>query len=119
MSERSAQAPTQAYYSYTHTLLGVVEEHVPGPNGPPVKVQENTVLLSDCGLTGTALRVSLSGLGVNKCSVCVHSIYDDVVRLSSPPLAEVQFVGCVISALFSVGRKMESRRRQLLLHQSA
>ena len=56
MSELWAQALTQAYHSYTHTLLGVVDEHVPGPNGPPVKVQENTALLGDCGLTGTPLR---------------------------------------------------------------
>ena len=32
-----AQAPTRDYHSYTHTLLGVVEEHVVGPNDPPVK----------------------------------------------------------------------------------
>ena len=48
----------------------------------------------------------------------MHSVCDDVVRLSSPLLAEVQFVDCVISALFSVGRKIRSHRRQLLLHQS-
>ena len=118
MSKLWAQALTQAYHSYTHTLLGVVEEHVRGLNGPPVKVQENTALLSDCGLTGTPLRVSLSGLGGKECSVRVHSVCDDVVGVFSPPLAEVQFVDCVISALFSVGRKMQSRRKQLLLHQS-
>ena len=49
-----AQAPTQDYQSYTHTLLGVVEEHVVGPSDPPVKSQENTALLSNCGLTGDA-----------------------------------------------------------------
>ena len=32
-----AQGPTQDYHSYTHTLLGVVEEHVVRPNDPPVK----------------------------------------------------------------------------------
>ena len=32
-----AQAPTQDYHSYTHTLLGVVEVQVVGPNDPPVK----------------------------------------------------------------------------------
>ena len=119
MSERCAQAPIQAYHSYTHTLRGVVEEHVSGPSGPPVKGQENTALLSDCGLIGTSPNVSLSGIGGRECSVCVHSVYDDVVGLSSPLLAEVQVVDCVISALFSVGRKKESRQRQLLLHQSA
>ena len=51
---RQAQAPTQDYHSYTHTLLGVVEEHVVGPNDPPVKEQENTALLSNYGLTGDA-----------------------------------------------------------------
>ena len=49
-----AQAPTQDYHSYTHTLLGVVEEHVVGPSDPPVRRQENTALLSNCGLTGDA-----------------------------------------------------------------
>ena len=91
MSELWAHALTQAYHSYTHTLLHVVEEHVQGPNGPPVKVQENTALLSDCGLTGTPLRVSLSGLGEKECSLCVHSVYDEQVALPSPLTAEVQF----------------------------
>ena len=91
MSELWAQALTRAYHSYTHTLLGVVEEHVPGPHGPPVKVQENTALLSDCGLTGTPLRVSLSGIGGKECSVCVHRVYDEQVGLLSPLTAEVQF----------------------------
>ena len=94
MSELWAQALTQAYHSYTHTLLGVVEEHVPGPIGPPVKVQGNTALLSDCGLRGTPLRVFLSGLGGRKCSVCVHSVYDEQVGLPSPLTAEVQFFCC-------------------------
>ena len=48
----------------------------------------------------------------------MHSVYDDEVGLSSPLLAEVQFVDCVICALFSVGRKIQTRRKQLLLHQS-
>ena len=37
----------------------------------------------------------------------MHSVYDDVVGLSSPLLAEVQFVDCVISALFGLGRKLK------------
>ena len=82
------------------------------------RYKRTQLLLSDCGLIGTPLRVCLSGLGGKKCSVCVQSMYDDVVELSSPLLAGVQFVDCVISALFSVSRKIESRRRQLLLHQS-
>ena len=104
MNERCAQALTQAYHAYTHTLLGVVEEHVSGPSGPPVKVQENTALLSDCGLTGTSLHVSLSGFGGKECSICVHSVDDGVVGLSPPLLAEVQFVVCGSSALFSCAR---------------
>ena len=111
------QALTVAYHSYTHTLLGVVEKRVSGPGGPPVKGQENTALLSDCCLTGTPLRASLSGLGGKECSVCVHSVYVEDVGVPSPLLAEVQFVDCVISARFSLGRKIQIRRRQLLLHQ--
>ena len=117
MSELWAQALTLACHSYTHTLPGVVEEHVTGPSGLPVKGQENTVLLRDCGLTGTPLHFFLSGLGGKDCSVCVHSVYVEYVGLPSPLLAEVQFVDCVISARFSVGRKIQSRQRQLLQHQ--
>ena len=62
-------------------------------------VQQNTALLGDCGLTGTPLHASLSGLAGRECSVCVHSVYDEEVGLSSPRLAEVQFVDCVICAL--------------------
>ena len=102
--ERCALALTQAYGSYTHTLLGVVHKEVPGPGGPAVKVQDNTALLSDCGLTGTSLHVSLSGLGGKECSICVHSVNDDEVRLSPPLLAKVQFVVCGSSAMFSLGR---------------
>ena len=116
MSEVWAQALNPAYHSYTHTLLGVVEEHVSGPSGPPVKGQETTALLSDCDQTVTPLRVSLSGLGGKECSVCVHSVYDEQVGLPLPLTAEVPFVDCVISARFSVVRKIQSRRRQLLLH---
>ena len=102
MSELWAQALSQAYHSYTHTLLGVGEEHVSGPSGPPVKGQENTALISDCGLRGTPLRLSLSGPGGKECSVGLHSVYDEQVGLSSPLLAEVQFVDCVIcTASFS------------------
>ena len=99
MSERCAQALTQPYHSYTHTLLGVVHEEVTSPNGPPVKVQENRALLSDWGLTGTSPNVSPPGLRGKECSVCLHNVYDDVVGLSSPLLAEVQFVDYVICAL--------------------
>ena len=33
-----AQAPTQDYHSYTHALLGGVEDKIVGPNDPPVKM---------------------------------------------------------------------------------
>ena len=117
MSKLWAQALTLAYHSYTNTLLGVDEERVTGPSGPPAKGQENKALLSGCGLTGTPLRNLLSGLGGKECSICVHSVYVEDVRLPTPLLAEVQFVDFVISARFSLGRKIQSRQRQLLLHQ--
>ena len=105
MSKLWAQALTYAYHSYAHTLLGVVEEHVSCPNGPPSKERDYTALLSDCGLTGTPLRVSLLRLGGKGCSVCVHSVYDEQVGLSWPLLAEAQFVDGVISvAWLSVAR---------------
>ena len=91
----------QAYHSWTHTLLGVVQEEVSGPSGPPVKVQENTALIGDCGLSGTSLHVFLSGLEGKECSICVHSVNDNEVGLSLPLLAEAQFVVCGFSALFS------------------
>ena len=63
LSEQSAQPLTQAYHSYTHTLLGVVCEECTGLSGPPVGTQEKTVLLSCCGLIGTSQDVSLLGPG--------------------------------------------------------
>ena len=93
-----AQAPTQDYHSYTHALLGVVGEDATSPNGSPVRLQENTELLSICGLTGTPQRVSLLGLGGKECSFSVHSVNVEDVGLRSPLLAEAQFVVCVISA---------------------
>ena len=48
----------------------------------------------------------------------MHSVYVKDVALHSPLTAELQFVDCVISARFSLGRNIRSRRRQLLLHQS-
>ena len=47
----------------------------------------------------------------------MHSVNVEDVGLPSPLLAEVQFVDCVISARFSLGRKIQSRQRQLQLHQ--
>ena len=70
-----------------------------------MKEQENTALLSNCGLTGTPPRVSLSGLGEKECTVCVHSVYVDEVGLQLPLTAELQFVVCVIcAACFSAAR---------------
>ena len=64
-----AQAPTQDYHFYTHALLGGVEGEVTSPSGSAVRLQENTELLSVCGLTGTPQRVSLLGLGEKECSL--------------------------------------------------
>ena len=93
-----AQAPTQDYHSYTHALLGVVEDEVTSPNGSPVGLQENTELLSICGLTGKPQRVFLLRLRGKECSGCVHSVNVEDVGLCLPLLAEPQFVVCVISA---------------------
>ena len=83
-----AQAPTQDYHSYTHALLGGVEDEDKSPSGSPVRVQENTELLSFCGLTGTPQRISLLGLGGKGCSCCVHSVNVEDVGLRLPLLAE-------------------------------
>ena len=47
----------------------------------------------------------------------MHSVDVEDVGLPLPLLAEVQFVDCVISAPFSLGIKIKSRRRRLQLHQ--
>ena len=93
-----AQAATEDYHSYPHSLLGGVEEEVMSPSGSPVRWQENTELLSVCGPTGTPQRVSLLGLRGKECSGCVHSVDVEEDGLRSPLLAESQFVVCVISA---------------------
>ena len=94
-----AQAPTQDYHSYTHALLGGVEVEVESPSGSPVRIQENTELLSVCGLTGTPQRVSLLGLGGKECSWSVHSADVDGVGLLALPQAGAELFVCVISAL--------------------
>ena len=96
--QQLAQAPTQDYHSYRHALLGVVGGGVTSPSGSPVRLQENTELLSVCGLTGTPQRVPLLGLGGKECSFGVHSVNVEDVGLRLPLLAEPQFVVCVISA---------------------
>ena len=95
-----AQAPTQDYHSYTHALLGGVEEEDKSPRGSPARLQENTELLSVCGLTGTPQRVFLLGLGGKECSCSVHSVDVGGVRLCLPLLAELQLVVCVDSAVY-------------------
>ena len=83
-----AQAPTQDYHSYTHALLADVDDGDMSPSCSPVRVQENTELLSFCGLTGTPQRVSLLGLGGKGCSCCVHSVNVEDVGLRLPLLAQ-------------------------------
>ena len=64
-----AQAPTQDYHSYTHTLLGVVEEHVVGPNDPPVKkTREHSAAKQLWPNRGRHNAFPLLGLGGKRCS---------------------------------------------------
>ena len=64
-----AQAPTQDYHSYTHTLLGVVEDHVPGPNDPPVKkTREHSAAKQLWPNRGRHNPFPLLGLGGKRCS---------------------------------------------------
>ena len=85
---QQAEAPTQDYHSYTHALLGGVEDEDKSPSGSPVRVQENTELLSFCGLTGTPQHVSLLGLVGKGCSCCLQSVNVEDVGLRLPLLAE-------------------------------
>ena len=94
------QAPTEDYHSYTHTLLGVVEEHVVGPNDPPVKAtREDSAAKQLWPNKGRHNAFPLLGLGGKRCSCCVHCVDVDEVELPSPLLAEVQSIVCVICAL--------------------
>ena len=95
-----AQAPTQDYHSYTHALLGGVDEGDTSPSGSPGRLQESTELLSFCGLTGTPQRGSLLGLGGKGCSCRVHSVDVEGVGLRLPLLADSQLVVSVISAAY-------------------
>ena len=64
-----AQAPTQDYHSYTHTLLGVVEEHVVGPSDPPVKkTREHSAAKQLWPNRGRHNAFPLLGLGGKRCS---------------------------------------------------
>ena len=95
-----ALAPTQDSHSYTHALLGGDEEEDTSPSGSPVRLQENTELLSVCGLTGTPQCVSVLGLGGKPCSCSLHSMDVEGVGLRLPLLAESQLVVYVISAAY-------------------
>ena len=53
-----------------------------------MRKQENTALLSSCGLRGTPLRVSLLGLGGKGFTSGVHSVNVEDVGLRLPLLAE-------------------------------
>ena len=64
-----AQAPTQDYHYYTHALLGGVERGGASRSGSPVRLPENTELLSVCGLRGTPQRVFMLGLGGKECTL--------------------------------------------------
>ena len=94
-----AQAPTQDYHSYTHALLGGVEDKVVGPNDPPVKKTREHNVLSNCGLTETSPDGSVLGLGGQRRTGGVHSVDVDGVELPLPLLAEAQLTDCGISAL--------------------
>ena len=101
-----AQAPTQDWLSYTHTLLGVVEEHVVGLIDPPVKkTREHSAAKQLWPNRGRHDVFPLLELGGKGCSCCVHSVDVDGVELPSPLLAEVQSIVFVISALVWQGKK--------------
>ena len=55
------------------TLKAEEHEVVSDPSGPPVTWQENTALLSSCGLAGMPQQFSLRELGGKECSVGLHS----------------------------------------------
>ena len=92
-----AQAPTQDYHSYTHALLGGVEDNVLGPNDPPVKkTREHSAakqLWPNRDVTTRFPARDWRGGGV-------HSVDVDGVELPSPLLAEEQSIDCVISAVY-------------------
>ena len=58
----------QAFYSYTHRLFGAAVKEVVGPTGLPLRSEQNTELLSCCGLAKTPSRVPLPGLGGKECT---------------------------------------------------
>ena len=94
-----AEAPTQDYHSYPHTLLGVVEEYVVGPSDPPVKkTREHSAAKQLLPNRERHNAFPLLGLGGKRCS-CVHGADVDGVRLPALPQAEAELLVCVICAL--------------------
>ena len=86
------QAPTQDYHSYTHTLLGVVEEHVVGPSDPPVRMtREHSAAKRLWPNRGRHNAFPLLELGAKRCS-CVHGADVDGVGLPAPPQAEGSYL---------------------------
>ena len=78
----------------------MVEDHVVGPNDPPVKkTREHSAAKHLWPNRGRHNAFPLLGLGGKGCSCCVHSVDVDGVELPSPLLAEVQSIVFVISAL--------------------
>ena len=64
-----AQAPSQHYHSYKHTLLGGVEDQVVSPNDPPVeKTREHSAAKQLWPNRGRHNAFPLLGLGGKRCS---------------------------------------------------
>ena len=81
-----------------------------------MKVQGNTALLSHCGLTGTSLHVSLSGLGGNECFISVHSVDDVEVGLSlATPVSDCDHLGVWIVSDWIV-KKRQLPNSCILVH---
>ena len=95
-----AQAPTQDYHSYTHALLGGVEDKVVGPNDPPVKKTREHSAAKQLWPNRDVTTRYPAGLGGEGRTGGVHSADVDGVELPSPLLAEAQSIDCVISAVY-------------------
>ena len=88
-----AQAPTQDYHSYTHTLLGVVEGHVVGRRDPPVrKTREHSAAKQVRPNRGRHNAFPLLGLGGKRSCFCVHGADVDGVGLPALPQAEGSYL---------------------------
>ena len=88
-----AQAPTQDYHSYTHTLLGVVEEHVVGPSDPPVmKTREHSAAKQLWPNRGRHNAFSPARAWWEEVLFCVHGADVDEVGLPALPQAEGSYL---------------------------